>query len=188
MNIAKLTLIGLLPALAGCAQRSSVMTEVSEAELPDIGRLERRIPVVVDVEGRSDEPTVLLVVPLTVPELTERERAILGADEDDDIDLFEFYIPNDGRRRSVGGFNTDVLVGRDRAVRVGYAGGRRKSVSGVTQANRGVSSSGGQVVRRAGRTGARKAVTGVGGSGGVQVGYVGPKRVSAREKRRHYRP
>lgn len=188
MNIAKLTLIGLLSAMAGCAQRSSVMTEVSEAELPDIGQLERTIPVVVDVEGRSGQPTVLLVVPLTVPELTEREKAILGEDEDDDIDLFEFYIPNDGRRRTVGGFNTDVLVGRDRAVRVGYAGGRGKGVSGVTQASRGVSIRGGQAVGRAGRTDARKAVSGVGGSGGVQVGYVGPKRVSAREKRRHYRP
>ena len=187
MNIAKLTLIGLLLVLAGCAQRSSKMTEVSEAELPEIGQLERTIPVIVDVEGRSDEPTVLLVVRPTVPELTEREKAILGEDEDDDIDLFEFYIPNDGRQRTVGGFNAEVLVGHDRAAHVGAAGGRGKSVSGVIQADRSLSISGGQVVRSS-RTGGRKAVTGVSGTGGVQVGDVGPKRVSAREKRRHYRP
>lgn len=187
MNIAKLTPIVLWLALAGCAQRSSVMTEVSEAELPEIGQLERSIPVIVAVEGRSDEPTVLLVVPLTMPELTEREKAILGQGEDDDIDLFEFYIPNDGRQRTVGGFNTDVQVGRDRAVHVGSAGGRGKSVSGVTQANRGVSISGGRAVRFS-RTAGRKAVSGVSGTGGVQVGYVGPKRISAREKRRYYRP
>ncbi len=188
MNIAKLTLIGLLLTLSGCAQRSSVMTEVSQAELPDIGQLERTIPVIVDVEGRSGEPTVLLVAPLTLPELTEREKAILGQDQDDDIDLFEFYIPNDRRRRNVGGFNTEVLVGRDRAARVAYVGSRGKSVFGVTQANSGVAISGGQPVRRAGRMSSRKAVSGVGGSGGVQVGYIGPKRVSAREKRRYYRP
>ncbi len=78
-----LSLSGVLALLAGCASKNvAISAPPTSDELPNLSRLERRLPVRVDVEGRSHyEARTQLVPDIREPELTPEEREIMGKQE-----------------------------------------------------------------------------------------------------------
>ncbi len=175
-------------SLGGCSSTDRALKQVSSAELPKIPRLERSLPVHVDVEGSRGRRIVVLAVPPPAPQLTQREKEILGEPEDDQGDLFEFYVPYAGRNRMVGSYSGEVTVGKDGPVSIGAAGGYKKSFWRVAASEGGVLVGHGPALRVAHKGGPSTPVTAIGGIGEVTVGYDRASRVARRETRRFYRP
>ncbi len=182
-----LTLITMGLSTAGCASTGGTLKQVSSTELPNIHRLERSLPVHVDVEGSRDRRTVVLAVPLPEPRLSEREKEILGESEQDQIDLFEFYVPNAGRSKMVSSYSGEVTVGYGGYNSVAAAGGYQKSLTAVSSRQGGVLVGHGPAVRLVGICGEQHTLTAIGGNGEVTVGYDRARHVGARERRRFYR-
>lgn len=97
MSVALRTTLGacaMLLAAAGCKQvdRAGVGAPTL-AELPTFEELEPRLPIVVGIEGARATPRTIIVPKYERIELTPEQRAVLGEQEEPQLDLLAFYRP-----------------------------------------------------------------------------------------------
>lgn len=173
--------IVVLWATGGCARPAATTVAPTQDELPKLVETERILPISVAVEGRHEEPRVLLVPEFKEPELTPEERAALG-EEPEPINWWEFYRPfRPGRvSRDFGGVSANVHgVGGAAA---GLTGFRPLTIMGPGLG--GVAT--GAHNERLARYGTGPAGARPGGQGpvsGVRVGEGPPSRISAHQTR-----
>jgi hypothetical protein len=108
--------VGLVLALAGCAERRQIVSTEApiEEELLDLEPYERAIPANIGVEGRTERPRVVLVPEFKPIEPTPEERAVLGEPEQEpEPDVLTLYRPPRGPEhgvgRSLGGPNLGIF-------------------------------------------------------------------------------
>ncbi|WP_320046809.1 hypothetical protein [uncultured Ilyobacter sp.] len=133
--------IGLCATLWGCAARdrkpgpgvdeqpsaSAGDMKPIPAEMPNLTRTERILPIVVGVEGQGDTPRVTLVRPYEKIEFTPEERKALGLKEPVEPDVLLFYRPPAHPDRGLVAVDTYSIYG------VGGVGG---ATYGVTSFNK----------------------------------------------------
>lgn len=174
--------------LLGCAADRRV-AKVGHHELPVIEQLEPSLPVDVGVEGQTrTRRRVALIEPPEPPVFNTEESAVLAEEqaEAEQINLFEFYRPQQSGARRIGRSQAGKYAAKSKfAVSVAAKGSRVAPPAGVGRPLPAVGGVSPRAAHRSGVLDARTSVAGVGRSkAGVITGYDREKTVAGQSRRR----